>query len=49
MDGSHVGLDYKALPEVLRMTAIPRKEWSEIFDGIRVMEDAALEQIRRKT
>lgn len=41
-------LDYGVLPSVLQMMAIPKKEWHNIFEGIRVMEDAALEQIRQK-
>jgi hypothetical protein len=40
------GLDYGALPEVLRMTQVPRREWALVFDDIRTMEDAALTTIR---
>jgi len=40
------GLDYGALPDVLRMTQVPRREWAQVFDDIRTMEDAALETIR---
>lgn len=47
MNGA-TGMDYSALPEVMRMTSIPRRDWSEIFESIRVMEDAALEQMRKK-
>lgn len=42
------GLDYGPLPGVLRMMGVPRKDWPDVFDGIRVMEDAALEQIRKE-
>lgn len=42
------GLDYSALPQVLRLVRIPRAEWSEVFDGLRVMEDAALAEIRSR-
>lgn len=42
------GLDYVALPAVLRMTSVPRGEWPEVFESIRVLEDAALEVMRRK-
>ena len=42
------GLDYGALPAVLRMTSVPRAEWPEVFESIRVLEDAALEVMRRK-
>lgn len=41
------GLDYAAIPEVMRMSSLPRSEWPEVFECIRVMEDAALEQIRK--
>lgn len=43
------GLDYGALPEVLRMSGVPRSKWPEIFESIRVMEDAALEAMRKKS
>ena len=42
------GLDYGALPVVLRLNGVPRPEWPEVFDGIRTMEDAALEKMRAK-
>lgn len=42
------GLDYGALPAVLRLTAVPRAQWPEVFESIRVLEDAALEVMRRK-
>lgn len=47
MNGA-TGMDYSALPEVMRMTNIPRRDWPEIFESIRVMEDAALEHMRKK-
>ena len=40
--GGPVGLRYEALPIVLRLRGIPRAEWSELFEGIRVMESEAL-------
>lgn len=48
MSGLPSGLDYAALPPVLRMTGIPRADWPDVFDGIRVMEDAALEVLRKQ-
>lgn len=42
------GMDYSAVLAVLQMNGTPRKAWREIFDGIRVMEDAALETIRAR-
>lgn len=41
-----VGLDYGVLPTVFRMRGIARKEWPEMFDAIRVMEDAAMKEMR---
>ena len=43
-----IGLDYGALPAVLRMTEIPRKKWADIFSDVRVMEGAALKKMREK-
>jgi hypothetical protein len=40
------GLDYNALPQVMRLTGVPHKDWQDVFDGIRTMEDAALEKMR---
>jgi hypothetical protein len=40
------GLDYQAIESTLRMTRVPRSEWPHVFDDLRTMEDAALEQIR---
>jgi hypothetical protein len=38
-----IGLDYNTLPFVLRMNRVPRAEWPEYFESIRVMENAALD------
>ena len=46
--GTAYALDYGVLPDVFRMTGIPRKDWSDIFNSIRIMEDAALVEIRKK-
>jgi hypothetical protein len=43
------GLDYSAMPTVMRLTGVPRKEWPQVFDGLRLMEDAALEAMRKET
>lgn len=42
------GLDYNALPNVLRLMAVPEADWPEVFEGIRTMEGAALEVIHTK-
>jgi hypothetical protein len=41
--GGRSGLDYTAIPVALRLGGVKRSEWAHAFDGIRVMEDAALE------
>ena len=43
--GGATGLDYTAVPVVLEMLATPRPEWPAVFGDIRLMEDAALEQM----
>lgn len=40
------GLDYSALPFVLQMAGVPRSKWAEMFEDIRLMEDAALKTMR---
>lgn len=42
------GLDYAALPAVLELLHIPKRERPGVFDGLRAMEDAALEVMRKK-
>lgn len=42
-----IGLDYGCLPAVMRLEQIPRGEWSDLFDAIRVMEAAALDEMRK--
>lgn len=46
MDGGHrIGLNYSAItPLVLRSEGISLREWPEIFEGLRVMEMAVLEE-----
>jgi hypothetical protein len=40
--GGAIGLDYNALPAVLRMSRVPRTDWPDVFECIRVLEGAAL-------
>lgn len=42
------GLDYNALPTVLRLQAIPRRDWPEMFADLRVLEAEALTTMRKK-
>lgn len=41
------GLDYTALEATLRLTGLPRKDWPQVFDDIRIMEDEALKTMRK--
>lgn len=41
-----IGLDYGVLPGVLRILQVPRNDWPEVFDCIRILEDAALGAMR---
>lgn len=43
--GGLMGLDYTPLPFVLRMARVPRAEWPDVFEDLRVLEDAALKEI----
>lgn len=43
-----IGLRYEALPVVMRMRGIPAADRADVFDGLRVMERAALEEMRRE-
>ncbi len=45
--GGPYGLDYQALPVTLRLCEVPRQAWPDVFDEIRVMEIAALAEIRK--
>lgn len=42
-----IGLDYSVLPVVMRMTGVMQAERADVFDGIRTMEDVALETMRK--
>ena len=42
------GLDYKALPVVLSIRRVKLPEREDVFDCLRVMEQAALEERRQK-
>jgi hypothetical protein len=41
MNGA-AGLDYTSLPVVLRLQSIPRNDWPDTFDCVRVMEAEAM-------
>lgn len=46
MDGSVVGLNYVSIEPVLRLIQVPSDVWPQVFDDLRIMEDAALAHIR---
>ena len=46
--GGATGLDYAALPAVLRLTGLPRAEWPDVFEGLRILEDEALKYFREE-
>lgn len=41
------GLDYAALPFVMRMIGVPASERQDVFEGFRTMENAALDEIHK--
>lgn len=45
---ARIGLDYTAVPTVLRLLNLPRKTWPAVFDALRVMEASALEVQRTR-
>jgi len=44
--GGPVGLDYGVLREVMRLTGVARSDWPQVFADVRVMESAALDEMR---
>lgn len=42
-----IGLDYGAIPAVLRLMRVGRDEWAGLFDDLRVIERAALEEMHK--
>lgn len=42
------GLDYNALPAVMRLSGVPAADRAEVFEGVRTMEDAALTKMHEK-
>lgn len=45
--GGVIGLRYEALPLVLEIHGIRRKRQRDIFDGLRVMERAAVQEMNK--
>ena len=40
------GLNYAAIPSVFRLKGIARKDWSLLFECLRILEDEALKVMR---
>lgn len=40
------GLDYNALPAVMRMIGVPVQDRADVFEDVRTLEDAALTLMR---
>lgn len=47
MNGA-TGLDYAVIPTVLELIEVPRARWPQVFQDLRVMEDAALAHLHAK-
>lgn len=43
MVGVPTGLDYSALPTVMGLCEVAEADRAEVFEGVRILEDAALE------
>ena len=43
-----IGLDYVALPTVFRLVGVPRKDWTDVFEGVRILEIDELIEFRKK-
>lgn len=46
--GRMIGLDYAAVRPTLALMRVPRADWPEVFEGLRVMEDAALAELDKR-
>lgn len=46
--GGPIGLDYGALPAVLRLMGAKREDLAGLFDDLRVIERAALEEMHKE-
>lgn len=40
--GGPTGLRYEVLPLALRINDVPRADWPDVIDGVRVLESEAL-------
>lgn len=42
------GLDYTALPIVMKLEGVPKRDRQDVFDCVRIMESAALNLIHSR-
>lgn len=47
--GDRTGLDYAGVEAALRMLAVPRRDWPDLFTDLRIMERSAMEAWRRRS
>lgn len=45
--GGLIGLDYAALPTVMKFVGVKRDRWTDVFEGVRLMEATHLKLLRR--
>lgn len=45
--GGASGLDYSVLPAVMRLTGVPVEERADVFESVRILEEAALKTMRK--
>lgn len=48
MGGVPTGIVYGSIEPVLRVRKVPAEDWAQVFEDIRVMEAAALEEMHRQ-
>ena len=46
MNGA-TGLDYNALPSVMKLVGVPKKSRASVFDDVRTLEDSAMETMKK--
>jgi hypothetical protein len=45
--GGAIGLDYAVLPAIMELVGVPQDNRLEVFNDLRLMEDAALAHLRK--
>ena len=46
-DGQRIGLDWTQVESAARLSHQPRRLWPDIFNGLRIMQDAALDALSK--